>query len=91
MNLKTIGLFGNPDKREIGSAVSRVVERCRAEGLATAAQRDLAALLDDGTRICGSADLARHADVIIAFGGDGTMLRAARSLDIARGGARRPD
>ena len=84
MSLTTIGLFGNPDKAEIAGAVARVVARCRREGLATVAQQDLATLVDAETRICSSAELARLADVIIAFGGDGTMLRAARSLDDSR-------
>ncbi|MBU0743327.1 NAD(+)/NADH kinase [bacterium] len=81
MGLTTIGLFGNPEKEEIGGAIAHVIERSKAEGIATAAQRELAALVDAETRICESAELARVSDVIITLGGDGTMLRAARSLD----------
>jgi len=81
MSLQTIGLFGNPAKDEIGGAIARVQDRCRREGCAMAASNDLALLVDADTRMCGAEELARIADVIIAFGGDGTMLRAARSLE----------
>nr|MBC8423433.1 NAD(+)/NADH kinase [bacterium] len=81
MSLQTIGLFGNPAKDEIGGAIACVLERCRRESCATAAAKDLAPLVDADTRICEAEELARICDVIIAFGGDGTMLRAARSLE----------
>jgi len=81
MRLKTIGLFGNPGKREIGDAVARVIARSREENVDTAAQSELAGVVDSDTRICASGELGHLADVIIALGGDGTMLRAARSLD----------
>ncbi len=81
MSLQTIGLFGNPEKEEIGGAIARVLERCRAEGIVTAAQPELATLVDTDTRVCEAVEMARISDVVITLGGDGTMLRAARSLD----------
>jgi len=81
MALKTIGLFGNPGKAEIGDAIARVLTRCAAEGVAAAAQDELAALIPDDIPTLDAVGLARCCDIIISFGGDGTMLRAARSLD----------
>lgn len=81
MALKKIGLFGNPGKVEIGDAVAQVLARCATEGVATAAQDELASLIPEEIPTHGAADLARCCDVIISFGGDGTMLRAARSLE----------
>ncbi len=81
MTIKTIGLFGNPDKSEIAEAILRVLARCEAEGVSTCAQDELASLVPGTTPICDTADLAKRSDVIISFGGDGTMLRVARSLE----------
>ncbi len=83
MSIETIGLFGNPDKREIGAALARVLERCAAEGLAIAAQAELASLVPPDTLRLDDEDLVRRCDVIITFGGDGTMLRAARAVGTA--------
>lgn len=80
MSIETIGLFGNPAKTEIGAAIARVLERCASVGVATAAQEELASLVPATTGLHDGDGLARHCDVIISFGGDGTMLRAVRSL-----------
>ena len=80
MSIETIGLFGNPNKPEIAEAIARVVTRCEAEGIGTAAQSELAGLVPPDTRLHEADDLARHCDLIVSFGGDGTMLRVARSL-----------
>lgn len=78
--IRTVGLFGNPDKREIGEAIATaraMVESADRELLFPACLApylpDLGAGVDHDT-------LAARSDVIIAFGGDGTMLRAARSI-----------
>ena len=81
MSLTTIGLFGNPGKVEIGGAIARIIERCRTEDIATAAPQELVPMVDEITHLCEAAELAAVSDVIITLGGDGTMLRAARSLD----------
>lgn len=80
MSIETIGLFGNPNKPEIAEAIARVVARCEAEGTGTAAQSELAGLVPADTSLFEAEVLAEHCDLIVSFGGDGTMLRVARSL-----------
>jgi NAD+ kinase len=65
--IKRVGLIGNTSKAECASIVrkaSRLIERAGR------------------TALVGSdaAALAREADVLLVFGGDGTMLRAARDV-----------
>lgn len=65
--IKRVGLIGNPAKPECASIIrkaSRLIERAGRVALA------------DGE----AAALAREADVLLVFGGDGTMLRAARDI-----------
>lgn len=65
--IKRVGLIGNAQKPECAAIIrkaARLVER--------AGRR---ALLDGDV-----ASLAREADVVLVFGGDGTMLQAARDI-----------
>jgi NAD+ kinase len=83
MPIKTIGLFGNADKPDIAASVDFILEHCRRLGVDVLLTRRMA-------RIAGrplgqsSADLVRRVDVVVALGGDGTMLQAARAIDRAR-------
>jgi len=76
----TVGLFGNPDKREIGEAIATARAMVEAAGRTLLVPRCLAPYLPDLGEGIDHETLAQQADVIIAFGGDGTMLRAARSI-----------
>ena len=71
--IKRVGLIGNRAKPECTSIIrkaSRLIERAGRVALV------------DGD----AATLAREADVLLVFGGDGTMLRAARDI----GGSKTP-
>lgn len=66
--IKRVGLIGNAEKPECAGIVrkaARLVERAGRK-----------ALVDDD-----AASLAREVDVLLVFGGDGTMLQAARDID----------
>ncbi len=78
--IKTIGLFGNPTKKDLPPASETIVNLCRAAGVAVLASEDLAGVLDRNLTCLPNDELINHVDVVIAFGGDGTMLRAARVL-----------
>ncbi|MEM1118235.1 MAG: NAD(+)/NADH kinase [Bacteroidota bacterium] len=79
------GITGNTTKDRLWPAVSRLVGWLRGEGIEFCLHRPVseglvARGLSDGN-VCAEAavdDLAARADVILSFGGDGSMLRAAR-------------
>lgn len=80
-NIKRIGVIGNSDKVSAAAAVSR------AARLIAAADRQLyidaatAGLAKLKAIVCpDAATLAREVDLLLVFGGDGTMLRVAREI-----------
>ena len=87
----TLGLTGNPEKDALWVPLARLVGRLRADGaafvidprLATGlATRALADSLDGFVAPIPSpgAGAGPHADVVLSFGGDGTMLRTAHAV-----------
>jgi NAD+ kinase len=81
--IRAIGVFGNPDKARMPAALATIAEVCRREGIRLVADRDLAGIAPADTPAAAAADLVGEADLIIALGGDGTMLRAARVLGLS--------
>ncbi len=84
MAIGTVGLFGNSDRSEIAAAVGTIRERCAAAGVEVV----WLDALEQGLGMPGTglapAQLVQHSDVIIALGGDGTMLHAARAIGVSR-------
>ncbi len=78
--VRRIGIFGNPRKSELPPAVESIFALCAEHGVSLAASSDLAGTLSKEIPILSNPDLVEAVDVVIAFGGDGTMLRAARVL-----------
>jgi NAD+ kinase len=79
--IRHLGLCGNPHKGDLQPAVSTLLDICRERGVRVSVCRELAAALDDSGHAV--ADVEEHvvsADIVVAMGGDGTMLRAARSI-----------
>jgi NAD+ kinase len=79
--IKSVGLVANPEKTG-----SRDVIRGTAAAIARTGRRILldpvTARLIRGNRepVCAIRELAQRADLILVFGGDGTMLRVAREV-----------
>ena len=80
--IKRIGLIGNSDKVSCADVVNRAARLTRAAGrqvfcdASTSRVRPL-----KGCRVCpDAAALARQVDLLLVFGGDGTMLRVAREI-----------
>lgn len=80
--IRALGLFGNPSKTEMPGALATIVGHCSAAGVQVIAARDLAGIAPDGTPSLAETDLVAEVDMVVALGGDGTMLRAARVLGL---------
>lgn len=80
MSIASIGIFGNPNRKDIAAAVALVRDRCAAAGVVVHLSEPLAH--NEGKPEAGlsDGDLVAAADLIIAFGGDGSMLHAARAI-----------
>jgi len=79
IEIKTVGLFGNPAK-ELGSAVATITRLCGPAKVKVVGSEDLREALGDSLEYLPNDKLVDQVDVVISFGGDGTMLRAARVL-----------
>ncbi len=66
--LRTIGLVAHPDRPEATDLVAHTVEWCAAHGV-------------DARVLDGDAPDAAGLDVVLSFGGDGTMLRTVDLVD----------
>ena len=81
ISVKRIGLIANPDKiasRQLIRKVARTIERHGRDVLAdsgTARMADLSV-----SSFPDVTSLAREVDLLLVFGGDGTMLAAARAV-----------
>ncbi len=80
LGVKRIGLFGNPLKEELPPAVASISDLCARHGVTLTASSDLESSLGDNIPLLPNEELVKAVDLVIAFGGDGTMLRAARVL-----------
>lgn len=78
--LERVGLFGNAEKDELPEAIETIVQRCAKGGVEVITSQDLARISPAGLRSLRDPDLIQNTQLIIALGGDGTMLRAARLL-----------
>ena len=74
-----IGILANPDAKQTGSAVSRFLQQARKRGLEVCLSSDLSRVCEGAPAgaFIPSADLPASCDIVVALGGDGTILRAA--------------
>jgi NAD+ kinase len=82
-------IIGNTDKPGLRQAVPKLVEKFESAGTEYVIDRkiiDLLALesVSGARHVCDFAQCVEQSDVLVAFGGDGTILAAARSVG-ARG------
>jgi NAD+ kinase len=79
--IKRIGLIGHSDKVAGSRAVTKAVRVIRAAGRQVFTDAVTAASARIKSAVClDAATLARQVDLLLVFGGDGTMLRAAREI-----------
>ena len=79
--IKRVGLIGNSDKAACVDSVrkaARLIQRAGRKVLCDAGTARLAGLKNS---VCSdAAELAREVDLLLVFGGDGTMLHVAREI-----------
>jgi NAD+ kinase len=81
--IKRVGLFGNPLKSDLPGAVKTIGDLCAAASVDVFASEDLAGGVPSSIPVLPNEDLIDNVDVVIALGGDGTMLRASRVLGLS--------
>jgi len=74
-----IGVVANCMKRRAPAVLSRILKKASSEGMQVVADPETAALVR-GLPSAPIADLRRSCDVVLALGGDGTLLRVVRDL-----------
>ena len=79
--IKRVGLIGNSDKGAYASVVGQAAQLITAAGRKIYSDPITAQHARLKTSICADAKaLARKVDLLLVFGGDGTMLRIAREI-----------
>ncbi len=77
--MKKIGVLANSRKPHAADVLQRLAKQARAMGLELVTCDETGRLLRGATRVPESS-FCRRMDVLMALGGDGTMLRAVRVL-----------
>ncbi len=79
----TYGITGNPNKPALWAPLAELVHALRQRGAASLLDAPLAEGLGERglAEVEGTDDIADGADVLLSFGGDGTMLRTAHRCD----------
>jgi TlyA family rRNA methyltransferase/putative hemolysin len=80
-NIKRVGLIGNSEKVSCAAAVTAATRLIRAAGRQVYSDPETSRLARIRAEVCAdAASLARQVDLLLVFGGDGTMLRVAREI-----------
>ncbi len=76
--MKSIGLFSNPTQPVMGVVVDQLAERIHQRGIEVRIADNLRQICQsDPSWFCAVNQIPARADMIVAMGGDGTLLRAA--------------
>lgn len=80
-NFRRIGLLGNSEKSAFAEIVRTAAKLVSAAGLDYFCDVETARLSGvKGTPLADAATLAREVDLLLVFGGDGTILRVSRDI-----------
>ena len=79
--IKRVGLIGNSEKISSASALLKAARLIRSAGRTVFSDANTAQLARLNGEVCANPDeLANAVDMMLVFGGDGTMLRVAREI-----------
>jgi len=79
--IQKVGVIGNSSKASCASVVSKAAKLITAAGRALYADLVTARLSGLKATVCPDAErLSRQVDLLLVFGGDGTLLRVAREI-----------
>jgi NAD+ kinase len=79
--IKSVGLVGNADKAACAGSVRKAARLIARTGRRVLCDNETARLAGLKSSACGDATaLARQTDLLLVFGGDGTMLHVAREI-----------
>jgi NAD+ kinase len=79
--IKRVGLIGNSEKISAAAALTKAARLIRSAGRTIFTEANTAQLARLNGTVCADvAELANEVDMLLVFGGDGTMLRVAREI-----------
>ena len=76
--MKTVGIVINTAKPHASSVLENLTEILKKEGIEFVAEDTAATILKAKSKVAQATTFATGVDLLIAMGGDGTLLRAAR-------------
>jgi NAD+ kinase len=76
--MRKIGIAAKVTAPQALAYAQQIARELQARGLEVVFDEDTAAQIDGGFEQCSKPDLGRHSDLLITFGGDGTLLSVAR-------------
>jgi len=80
MAINKVGIISKPRKAEVGELVPPLLAWLRERGIDVLMDRETGALLAGGEKGVPRNEMPEQVDLLIVFGGDGTLLATARTL-----------